>query len=225
MHKQANTEDQRSNPQASKVEQRGRQPPSMLRGFMFFPNELKGEIFRRLPNISLTLRVTCSTYPGFCFPISHAHSGNTLTPVFLTHHNTCRTHHQHTRMQRTAGACDLDLIRRSWSPRATPRQRVAAGAGHPTSPRRKPSQPRACPCTKIRLQFRQPRQRSHGIGTADLLLHPHHVMMNNTRSSAQGKAARLRFGFILDKHEALRLQSAKILTPCPHDEQVIIIQE
>ena len=109
---------------------------------------------------------------------------------------------------------------------ATPRHRVAAGAGHPTSPRRKPSQPRACPCTKIRLQFRQPRQRPYGIGTAaDLPLHPHHVMMNNTRSSAQGKAARLRFGFILDKLEALRLQSAKILTPCPQDEQVIIIQE
>ena len=37
----------------------------------------------------------------------------------------------------------------------------------------KPSYPLACPpCTKIRLHFRQQRQRSHCIGTADLLLHP-----------------------------------------------------
>ena len=84
---------------------------------------------------------------------------------------------------------------------------------------------RAPPCTMIRSQFRQPRQRSHCIGTAVLLLHPLHVTMNNTRSSTQGVAARSRSGCVRDKFEASRLKSAKILSPCPQDEHVIIIHE
>ena len=121
-------------------------------------------------------------------------------------------------------SCCVVVFDASWPPHATASQLVRPLSS--VISLGKPSQPLACPpCTIIRLQLRQPRQRSHGIGTADLLLHPRHVMMNNTRSSAQGKAARSRFGLSRDKLEALRMQSAKILTPCPQDEQVIIIHE